>query len=312
MHGGLVSHRSELPDDLRAGPFRVGAAGLTPSRVRSSDLFVPAWGLRVLGAGPLDTTAMCHAWSLRLPWYAFFSHHTAAILLGIPLPQRLATRTDLHVGVATGRRRVSANGLTPHHLSLRPGDIVEHDGLRTTSVERTWVDLAAILSLGELVAAGDFLLWRHHPQTTHDRLVAAVNHYEGRRGLARLRVALGLLTDHADSPPESEIRVAILEAGLPAPEINVVIVSPTGRRIARTDLSWQKFRTAMEYEGDHHRTDRRQWHEDVRRMNALQSIDWSGIRATASDYHQPRLLIERLETALRKGGWNGRRERHWQ
>ena len=262
------------------------------------------------GHDELDVETACRAWMLRLPWYAFFTHQTAARVHGIPLPPRL-TEAGVHVGVAAGRRRIDALGVVPHHLALVPGDVVTTKQVRVTSVERTWVDLAVVLTLDELVAAGDFLLWRKDQRTTRSRLDAAVDRYSGRRGYRNLRIALSLLTDHADSPPESEIRVAVLRAGLPAPEINVPIIAPDGTRVARTDYSWRRYRAAMEYEGDHHRTDKRQWYEDIRRMNDLQAIKWTGIRAAAPDYADPRPLIERLKRVLRNGGWDGRLIRHW-
>lgn len=248
---------------------------------------------------------------LRLPWYAFFCRETAAELRGIPLPMRVVRSADLHVGVRAGRRRVDARGIEAHHLTLVDGDVVIWKGIRMTSVARTWIDLAAVLTLSELVAAGDAVLWRKHPLSTRARLRYAVDAYSGRRGVADLRRALPLLTDRADSPPESELRVAILEAGLPAPEINAPVSSPDGAFVAQPDLSWRRYRTALEYEGDHHRVDRSQWFEDIRRINELQKIRWAGIRASASDYRDPRNLIEQLTASLFNGGWDGRRIRHW-
>ena len=68
---------------------------------------------------------------------------------------------------------------------------------------------------------------------------------------------------------------------------------------------------ALEYEGDHHRRDRTQWNEDIRRINALQLINWVAIRATSPDYRDPAELIHKLRIALMAGGWDGRRTRQW-
>jgi len=40
---------------------------------------------------------------------------------------------------------------------------------------------------------------------------------------------------------------------------------------------------ALEYEGDHHRTDRRQFRRDIRRFEALADMGWLTIRVTAED-----------------------------
>ena len=56
---------------------------------------------------------------------------------------------------------------------------------------------------------------------------------------------------------------------------------------------------AVEYEGDHHRTDRTQWHDDIRRYALLAEHGWTIIRATAADHRDPRDLIARVRRAMR-------------
>ena len=48
-----------------------------------------------------------------------------------------------------------------HRLRIRVGDLVEVDGLRLTSVARTWVDLGSMLPLDDLVVAGDAIVSEH-------------------------------------------------------------------------------------------------------------------------------------------------------
>ncbi|MDQ6753006.1 MAG: hypothetical protein M3017_06295 [Actinomycetota bacterium] len=57
-------------------------------------------------------------------------------------------------------RRTGAIG---HHATLADADVVHGASVVCTSVERTWCDLAAALSLDELIIAGDFLLNAAHP-----------------------------------------------------------------------------------------------------------------------------------------------------
>lgn len=93
--------------------------------------------------------------------------------------------------------------------------------------------------------------------------------------------------------------------------MNEPVRNSLGKFVATPDLSWRRFRVALEYEGDHHRRDRAQWSEDIRRINALQLINWIAIRAHAPDYRNPAGLIHKLRTALLAGGWDGRQTRHW-
>jgi hypothetical protein len=55
---------------------------------------------------------------------------------------------------------------------------------------------------------------------------------------------------------------------------------------------------ALDYEGEHRRTDRRQWHKDLERFADLQEHGWTAIRATAADYSAPGRLIGRLRRLL--------------
>lgn len=41
-----------------------------------------------------------------------------------------------------------------HRLTFKDGEVVVHDGVRVTAPARTWLDLAALLSVDELIAAG--------------------------------------------------------------------------------------------------------------------------------------------------------------
>jgi hypothetical protein len=53
--------------------------------------------------------------------------------------------------------------LDGHLLTFLPDEVVEYDGVRLTSPARTWLDLAALLTVDELVAAGDYLVCSHGP-----------------------------------------------------------------------------------------------------------------------------------------------------
>jgi hypothetical protein len=226
-----------------------------------------------------------------MPTRAFYVGPTAAALHELPLPPRFAAETSLHVGVPAGDRRVSVLGVIPHHLRIAPEDIVTHRSLRATSVARTWCDLAtARLTLAELVAAGDRCIWQRDPRTTVEEMIACIERYEGRRGSRLMRTASRLLSNASDSAAESEVRVAISCAGFPPPEVNVPIRLPNGETL-HPDLSWARFKVAIEYDGDHHRVDRAQWNRDIQRFRIFADAGWRIYRATADDYRSPERLL---------------------
>ncbi len=97
---------------------------------------------------------------------------------------------------------------------------------------------------------------------------------------------------------ESALRLVILEAGLPAPQVNVPVHDGDGGWLARPDLSYPQWRIALEYQGDHHRTDRRQWQVDIRRIRTLQEHDWIVLLGSANDLERPASLLRALRGAI--------------
>ena len=236
------------------------------------------------------------AFAPRLGANGFFFGISAAWVHELPLPPRVR-RIPVHVAVPVGRRRPSARDVAAHHVRIDPNDITIVRGMRVTTVERTWCDLAASgLTLGELVAVGDAILRITRPRSTPGRMHAAAARYESRRGTATIRAALPLLDGRADSAPESEIRIALISDGVTPPLVNAPL--RVAGRTLHLDLAWPDARVAIEYEGDHHRTDRAQWHHDIRRYDLLVENGWTVIRATAADYRDARRLVAHVRRAL--------------
>lgn len=219
----------------------------------------------------------------RMPDRAFYIGPTAAGLHGIPIPARKVTEA-LHIGVPAGLRRVEARGVAAHHVIIDVRDITTIDGMPVTTPARTWCDLAGSgLRRHEVVAAGDRIIWSKNPIATIDDLRTALARYEGRRGSKLMRDALPILTTGSQSPRESWIKVLIVDAGLPTPEVQVEVLNAWGCRIGHCDLGWSALKIGIEYEGEHHRTDPSQWEYDILRYREMQQAGWIVIRVTAAD-----------------------------
>lgn len=170
-------------------------------------------------------------------------------------------------------------------------DVVEIHGIRTTSVERAWLDLAALRPRGPrdpLVIAGDARVnrpWadgqRSDPVTTPERLREALRRTGRFKGVRLAREALHLVRVGADPPPETELRLALIEAGLPEPELQVP-GDPQDRFAPIVDLGYRAWRLALQYDGEHHRS-REQQARDARRDGWLQDHGWRSLRLTADD-----------------------------
>ena len=61
-------------------------------------------------------------------------------------------------------------------------------------------------------------------------------------------------------------------------------------------MGWRDFQVAVEYDGDHHRKDRRQYVKDIARLRMLEALGWIVIRVIAED--KPQDVIARVEAAL--------------
>ncbi|HWU45840.1 MAG TPA: hypothetical protein VN133_03670 [Humibacter sp.] len=273
------------------------AAGATRRRLRAADLQAPFWGIRSTPTQTLTALDRCTAFMLRMPQDAVYSHVTAAQVYGMPLPRRHEDG-PLHVGTPGNRRPVRAVGVIGHRLQLRQGDCARVRRLPVTSPERTWLDLGALLSLRDLVAAGDQLVRRAAPLTTIADLGRAFDDYSGRRGVRMLRAALPLLDEGSESARESWLRVMLIEAGFPRFETNQNVFDASGNFVARVDLLNRRYRVALEYEGDQHRADRRQWQRDVGRLRAVQATGLRVIRVTADDLYDPTALFTELGSYL--------------
>ncbi len=163
-------------------------------------------------------------------------------------------------------------------------------GLRVTSMERTWLDLATQLSLDELVVAGDQLVSEHQrnfgrrrlPKVPLQELSAYIGGKSATAGLARARRALKLLRVGVDSPPETRLRLILQRWGLPEFVPNTPILDETGDPQIWADLGNALFRICIEYEGAHHLTTAQQGRDHERDYTTAQ-LGWIQVKINKAD-----------------------------
>jgi len=231
-----------------------------------------------------------------MPSTSFISHATAAKLHGIPLPYRLHTDARTHISVPAPARAPHARGIRGHMLQIESHELTVLDGLNVTTPIRTWLDLGTMLSLHDLVAAGDYLIHWRTPLASHVDLVEALASRLDRRGRKALAHALALLNDRAESPPESILRVIVVQAGLPEPRINHDVSDRFGEFVARTDLMIDEYKIVLEYQGDYHRKTPGQWRADMTRRSRLEALGWKVMELNADDLKDPEELVRRIRT----------------
>jgi hypothetical protein len=196
------------------------------------------------------------------------------------------------------RNQHAPQGIVTRNQRLADHEISCVAGLPVTTTARTAFDLARRLPSREVIARLDALM-RATPFSVEDVLLLTKRHPSA-RGLRRLREALPLVDPGAASPKETWLRLLMVGAGLPTPETQIPVVRHY-RTVAVLDMGWDRFKVAVEYDGDQHRTSRRQYVRDIRRLQTLEECGWIVVRVVAED--RPEAVIGRVREALRRRGY---------
>mgnify|MGYP003397365260 FL=1 len=309
-------HRAELPSEL-PDAFLTHIArdlGVTPGRLRASDLDYPFRGVAVrretltADAPEAKHVRMAQIYALRMRAGEFFSHLTAALLWGLPLPRHTTHALDrLDVAVHAPERSSRGRGVRPHETRQSLVSVVTHPltGLRVSSPASTWASLAPMIPHPyDLVAIGDAVVRTPRRPgdrpalATLDQLALAMN--AGRRlGIAQLRAAFPRIRTDAWSHRETWTRLVLVDAGLAEPRCNLEVHDKRGVFLATIDLCYPDLMIAIEYEGLQHLLDRRQWLHDIGRYERLVAAGWIVIRVTNDQlFGDPAALIRRVRAAI--------------
>jgi len=248
------------------------------------------------------------------PWCVPVTHHAALAAAGEG--SALARRSAAEVLGLVEARPAPHHLVIPHHRrppvlprrlavvarsrTLHSDEVIEISGLRTTSAARTLLDLAPRSSaelLAELAAAAIRL---RHCRLDHLEDVLAA--HPGARGRARLVTAVQLLGDDgAKARAEVEIAAvaALLEAGLPRPQIAFRVRDGSGHLIAEVDLAYPMWRLALEIDGYRWHSTPAQKRADETRQNQLILAGWTVLRFSAEVVRRnPRTLVDTVARAL--------------
>ncbi|MBF4461824.1 MULTISPECIES: DUF559 domain-containing protein [unclassified Rathayibacter] len=251
---------------------------------------------------PTDADERIAAFSAIMRPGEFFSHGTAAHLLGLP-DRTVTATTPLHVSVAPPMRAARRVGVRSHHLWDEAVSIIDV-GYPVADPASTFCHLADSRSLDELVILGDALVRpddegrRRGLRVDLEVLVRRAATFRGRGG-RRAREAVGHVRVGSESPMETLLRLLLLRAGLPEPELNVELFDAEGRFVARVDMLYRIQRVVVEYDGDQHRTDVVQYERDIVRIEAIEALGYRVLRVRASGVlTDPASTIARVRRAL--------------
>ena len=220
-------------------------------------------------------------------------HSTAAELHGF----NVLEDDRLHVTTARSRSIRSGRGVIVHQLVPRSSPTTV-DGVIAIDAADTAVDLAAAAQRIDVLAILDAAL---RNGLTVEQVDQALGRSAGRRGVVQVRSLLAAASPAAQSPMESRTRYRLLEAGLPRPELQVKVSTPSGVRYL--DHGWRRARVGLEFDGQDFHSGDGSLDKDRRRHGDLLAAGWTIMYVTASDvYRTPARFTEPLRTLLHERG----------
>lgn len=252
-------------------------------------------GVFAVGHGAFGRRGQMQAALLACGRGAVISHGSAAELHSLWRKQPVVI--DTTSPCQAGRK---VDGVRWHHSPVAEDEVDRCEGIPCTSVARTLADLAGRLgdrSLRGLVEQAAVL--RLLDVEDIDRVLAQ----RRRRGAPRLRAilqpwrALGEKRPLLRSVLEAKLLVAILDAGLPAPECNVTLALASHR--LEVDLLWAEQRLVVEADGEASHGTPVAFRRDRWRDQILASAGYRCVRVTWDQLEGERdATLMRIERAL--------------
>lgn len=192
--------------------------------------------------------------------------------------------------------------------ALAPTEVITVGGIRVTSPARTAFDIGRYTRRRNTsVQRLDALSNATRASRGDVEEIAAA--HPGVRGMRRLRDVLPLMDGGAESPQETDARLALIDAGLPGPTTQFVIFDRFGGFVARVDMAYTDIKVAIEYDGPQHWNDPIVRQRDIDKGYELNDLGWIVIRVSSDLlYHRRRTYVGRVEDACRERGmvWSPR------
>ena len=220
---------------------------------------------------------------------------------GVQQPVRVVLAPDASHRSVPGIRCVRAE--------LDPSAVVRRHGLLLTEGLRTAQDLAreapdlveAVVALDVLVGAG---------VVDQRRLKLGLGALERGRGVRQARAAAELCRVGVLSPWETRLRLFVVEAGLPEPEVNLPVFDLDGQFLGVPDLLDLEAGLAIEFDGAGHR-EREQHRKDNVREEGFEHGGLVVARADSLDLTQHRDELGHRLRAARLDALRNPRPARW-
>lgn len=226
------------------------------------------------------------------------SHKAAARLHGIDG----FNNAGLELTVSKDRRPKSSPEQLHRSSQYRFADPTVIDGLPTTGITRTVLDLAAVLPYSRFERAIDAVLRQEKCEWPELYEVLALHSIQGRNGCGPLRALLDARYGDESIPDSAWNRMVaelIIRSGVGIPNYEYTVRDSQGRFVARVDLAFPQQRVAIELDSVRWHLNRESFEKDPRRKNKLVLLGWTVLTFTWSDYiDRPASLVQAVADAL--------------
>jgi hypothetical protein len=211
---------------------------------------------------------------------AVLSHHSAAHVHGL-LDASRRTRHDVTVPTRNGRVRRA--GIRIHRSStLRPCDVELVDGVPVTTLARTILDLADVLTVRRMERVLDEAV--HLEVFDFHALREQIAHARHRGAARRLQAVLAghRAGSTRTDGPIGERMLAVIRAtpGLPAPRTQLWIDLGDGEPMIQADFAWPEAMVILETDGGRDHTPELRRRRDLRRDQRAARAGWHTLRVT--------------------------------
>jgi very-short-patch-repair endonuclease len=277
------------------------AAGITPSALRwlvtSGRWRRPFPGVYLQAGGEPTAWQRARAATLRITGVtACVSGASAAEVLELEVVNPPA---EVSLILPRGTRVYDRSGLRLRWLDLSGSDVTEVRGLLATTPARTVVDLLAAGDRLTAVWAAEHGLRTRRVQRAEveAKLLTLHNH---RINQARRRWRL--VDERSESPLETLLRLVLLDARLPKPELQALVHDQFGHPVARVDLLFRRQWVGVEADGRGPHELPQALFRDRARQNALQQAGLRVLRFTWPEVAgHPEVVVAQVREALTVG-----------
>lgn len=203
---------------------------------------------------------------------------------------------DLHILNPQGHQLRNSDGLFVHRREGAP--ITEVDGRLITTPSWTAIEVARSLRRPRALATLDAALRSRSCDARE--LCAAAATQAGKRGIVMIRELIPLARPEAESPMESEARLAMFDGGVPPDALQYEIVDRSGRTW-RVDFAWPDRKVAVEYDGFDWHSDPDAFRKDRQKRAALQEMGWSLVSIVFDDVrYRSGDMLRRINVELQR------------